>query len=260
MNRHQCWERWLWAGALSVLAYRALALVYPHAALTDPEPVRLALTPLGLWFLGCGLWAFHRAPGSSTLLFAGYGLTGGIHWGGPFGLGPDPVQNLLLAVYVVLSTTLHTSFFLHLAVAFPPPLAAARRTWLRFLVYLPVAAGLLLFVALLFRPSSSTLLGAFGLLFPIGTLYALAALAIWIAGLVRADPATRRARRLALVVATLVLGWLPQALVAAGLTFWPGDDGLASLALAPIPAALAVALTSSTRAGRVGDRLEETEP
>ena len=57
--------RWLVPAAAVVILWRAAALVYPHPEAPD-SLLRSALTVLGLWFLACGLWAFHRRYTTAT--------------------------------------------------------------------------------------------------------------------------------------------------------------------------------------------------
>ena len=243
MTRSEQHMRLLWVGAIAVLAWRVAALFFPHKAAVDPEVVRIASALLGLWFLACGLWAFRRSRGQASLLFAWYGVTAGIHWGGPVGFGSPEMQNLLLAAYVVVSMAASESLFLHLAFAFPTAFAATRRRLFIVLVYLPVLVGVLLFCLLLFAPSSFPLsvIAVFSL---IGTVFSLVALGVWIARLITAGSAERRDRRLTLVVTGMIVGWLPYTIVSFGLSPWPGYEGLFNLAMGLIPAVLAAALAA----------------
>lgn len=241
------WDRWLVAAAAAVIVWRLLAVPFPHAADTDPELVRWLAAALGLWFLAWGLWAFREARDFPSLLFACYGLSAGLHWGGPLGAGPVPVQNLLLALYLVVSTVLNQSLFLHLALAFPPAYPRSRRRAVLTAVYLPVGAAVLLLAVLAVRPRDLSLLRAFYVFFPVGVLYSLVGGGFWIHRLVTSHPDVRRARRLPLVVAALVVGWLPHAVVSTGAIVGPEAAGYFDLPFALIPPALAWALARPRR-------------
>lgn len=234
--------RWLLLAVLGVLAWRVLGLFFPHTADTDPEGIRRLLALLGLWFTGWGLWTYRQARDLPSLLFACYGIAAGIHWGGPIGIGPEAVQNLLLAVYVVVSTALAQSLFLHLALSFPPPYGRSRARTTLGAIYLPPALAVALLIVLAFRPEDGNLLKSFFLFFPVGALYSFVGAGIWIHRLIAADPPTRRARRLPMVVAALLIGWLPHAAASSGLV--PADElqGLFNFGFAVIPPALAFAL------------------
>lgn len=239
----------LWIAALGVLAWRVAAWRFPHPADTDPEIVRLAMVPLGLWFLACGLWTWMKVRSYASLVFALYGIAGGIHWGGPVGLGPQPIQNVLLASYVLVGTALNQSLFLHLSLAFPLEPARARRIPTLIIVYLPAILGAGLLVALVFLPSSQSLLGAFIVLIPAGVLYSFAGGAVWFARLMRSSRDVRRKERTGLVVAGLVAGWVPHALVEGGLVTIPNYGGLANLAMAVVPLVLAAAFAGTSGTG-----------
>ena len=54
---------------------------------------------VGLLFVGCGLWAYHRKPGHPTLLFGLFCLATGIHWGGTFAVGSPEMQLFQIVIY-----------------------------------------------------------------------------------------------------------------------------------------------------------------
>lgn len=246
---NQARRGWLWIGATVVVAWRIGAFLFPHEAATDPKIVSNTLAVMGLWFLACGVWVALRSQGLVVRLLAVYGVASGIHWGGPMGFGPPAVRNLLLATYVLVSTVLAQSLFLHLALAFPEPLKAARSRGGLLITYLPAVAGVALLVALLFRPSQPGVLNAFGLLLPLGVLYSLAAGVVWIRRWAVADSRQRRAHRLGLIVGVMIGAWLPHAAASAFGPFVPPYDGLLSLTMSAIPAVLAAAIVRA--AGRI---------
>jgi hypothetical protein len=238
----QRWSYWLWTAAAGVLVWRALGVWFPHSASSDPELVRGLAALMGLWFMAWGLWAFRAAGDVPSLLFAGYGITSGMHWGGPVGLGSPSAQNLLLALYVVVSSVLTQSLFLHLALAFPPAYGRSGRRAGLLAVYFPVLAATLLLAVLAVRPSSQGLLRYFYVFLPIAVLYSLVGGGVWIHRLVTADPTSRRSRRLPLVVGAMVLAWLPHAVASASVDAGSLLAGLLNLPFALVPPALAWAL------------------
>lgn len=240
-------RRLLWAGVLLAVAWRVLAFVYPHPAATDPPLVQRATALMGLWFLACGLVAFRRAPGRASWLFAWYGVAACLHWGGPLGLGSEAARNLLLAFYIVASSALAQSLFLHVALAFEPPREAAESRGFLTLIYAPVLVGVLLLVALLVQPSNSSILETLPILILTATLCSVAGAGVWIARFLKAKREERRARRLGLVVAAIVVGWLPYLLVSSGLSPWPGYEGLFNLPMALEPTAVALALIATAQ-------------
>lgn len=245
MHRSASYRSLLWMAALFAVGWRVLALRFPYQAATDPPLVQYGMAFMGLWFLACGLWAFRRAPSRASLLFAFYGATACLHWGGPLGFGSPAAQNLLLAFYIVASSALTQSLFLHVALAFERPWKqASRRGWLA-LIYSPVMVGSILFLVLLTRPLDRALLESFTILILTATLCSVAGAAVWIARLRNADPVERRERRLGLVVSAIVLGWLPYILASSGLNPWPGWDGLFNLPMALEPTAVALALSAA---------------
>lgn len=244
MKRIEFQTRLLWVATFAVVAWRVAALVHPHPANADPGLVRNAMAALGIVFLACGLWSFVRSPSWASYLFAWFAITAGLHWGGPVGFGSSEMQNVLLAFYVVVSTGVGMSLFLHLAVAFPTPFAIARKRTVLALIYLPTWGGTVLLGVLLLAPSNGQLLGAVALLFPLDILYSLIALGVWIARAVAAAPSERRERRLTVVVAAMLVGWSPYVIVSNGLSIWPGYEGIFNLPMGLVPIALAAALST----------------
>lgn len=229
----------LWAGVAVVLVWRVATFVRPHPALTDPELVRFLMVPLGLWFLGWGLWAFRTRPGAPTLLLAWYGVSAAIHWGGAPGFGASGVQDRLLATYVVASTV-GESFFLHLAILATPRFRVSRNRVALAFVYAPGMAGVILLALQLIAPTQISVQW-FTLVLLLGSVYSLIGGLIWVARLVGADACARRQQHLWFVVAALLLGSLPQPMASA-LGIWPDYNGVLNLGLGVIPMALAMAL------------------
>ena len=229
----------LWTGVAVVLVWRISALVRPHPALTDPELVQLVMVPLGLWFLGWGLWAFRARPSASSLLLAWYGVSAAIHWGGAPGFGTTGMQDRVLATYVVASTV-GESFFLHLAILATPRFRISRSRVAIAFVYAPGILGAILLALQLIAPTQISVQW-FTFILLLGAIYSLVGGLVWVARLLAADARARRQQRLWFVVTALFLGSLPQP-IASAVGIWPDYNGLLNLCLGAIPAALAMAL------------------
>ncbi|MDA8016461.1 MAG: hypothetical protein MPN21_03345 [Thermoanaerobaculia bacterium] len=238
----QRWFPWLGAATAGVVLWRVVAVAFPHTASSDPQAVRWAAGLMGLWFIVWGLWTFHRARTAPSLVFAGYGLTAGLHWGGPIGIGSAGFQNVLLAFYIVVSSGLNSSLFLHLAIVVPPSNGTIRRRVTLLGLYLPPLIGVMLTMLLAVAPSDAGLLQPLLILFPVVVLFTLIGGGLWIRRLIVADSISRWSHRLPLVVAALILGWLPHAFASTGLGPGPEAAGWFNLPFAVIPVAIAFSL------------------
>ncbi|HXV75732.1 MAG TPA: hypothetical protein VD788_05380 [Candidatus Polarisedimenticolaceae bacterium] len=243
---------WLWIGACTVVSWRLLALARPHPAAEDPAVVRLALAGLGLLFVACGMWAWHRRPGVPTRLFALYGLASGLHWGGPLGIGTSDLQTFELVFYVVASSVLGGTLLLHLALVFPRRLPPSTLAGAMAVLYAPATIGGLSALGSLAAAGRSLVVvnRVLPLLLVVATAYGYAAAASWIGRLIL-SPADRRAGSLPLIVTALLGGALPHLVVS---SIGPPHElgGLWNLLLAAFPIALAFAL--------IRDRVEPASP
>ena len=128
---------WILPLAVIVVVWRILALVAPFDRASAPGPLlRWLLAIEGLAFLATAVWTFRRRPGRATFLFALYGLSGGLHWGGPIAV-PALAADLMVGLYLTLSSLLGQAVLVHLALAFPPAWRASRSRPLQALLYLP---------------------------------------------------------------------------------------------------------------------------
>ncbi len=230
--------RWLAALAVPVIAWRLAAFFYPHPEMTDSLALRGALMMLGMWHLMCGLWAFRTAPGRASFLFALFGITGALHWGGTVVVGDAGLDLLLLGFYLVTSSILGQTLFLHLALAYPPAVRARRVV---ALLYLPTLLGAMATVPLSLLGASegvgAVLAQGLQLLLLVATLLAVGGAVVWVVRLVRGG---ERAI-LALVVGAVAVDVTTQGTSMAGLTL----GGWEQMGYAAVPTALALALARS---------------
>ena len=228
-----------------VVLWRLAAFAYPHPNLTDPAAIRTTMAGMGLWFLGCGLWAFRKARSRPAFLLALSCASAGLHWGGAPAFGAERFDLPLLIFYLVASSLLAGVLELHLALAFPPPFRAGSSRLLRGLLYAPVVLGGIGVVLLaLLGPGSaigSAVVGALGPLLIVGALAGLVAFAVWWSRWFTTRPEDRARWRLSWVLGALLIALVPGVADLAGLSLGPAA-GWVNLGFAPMPWALAVAL------------------
>jgi len=241
--------RWLSPAVAFVIAWRVLAVPFPHPAADDPAPARVAMGLLGLWFLTCGLWAQRRTGGRAATMFSLYCLTAALHWGGPIGVGRDRPEAWLLALYMVASSLLGQTLFLHLALAFPRPFRADGRRVPMALLYAPaLAGGAALIPMLLLDPPS--ILASLPVLSLAGSLAGIAGGIVWVVRLFRSPSGSRPVG----IVAALFAGTLAPPIT--GLAE-PALSSWMNLALAALPVAIAAALSRQCRAAMDGEPASE---
>ncbi len=229
------------AAAAAVLLWRAAALARPSSMIPIPDGLRLPVALLGVLFLACGVWAWWARPNRWTLVFLLYGIGQGIHWGGAVGAPSRGLELSLLFGYLA-ATALGEAAFLHLALIYPRggSLAPAWRSAL----YAPAALALLLATAagVLPRTVLETLVGA---LLLVANVFGIAGGIAFLVRLVRADPETRRAARLPLIVGGIAAGTAVALLGSGGVL--PGPAEAWNLAYGLLPICLVVALLSWRR-------------
>ena len=207
------------------------AYFFRHPGDTDPEPVRLALAALALWFVACGAWAQARARTPLTAQLLWYGTLSGVHWGGPIGVGSEAWLGFQLGAFVVLGGVLAQATFVDLARRL-----GGRQPRFPRAPYLPALLGAAVPLALLLAPDHPIAVGALSVLYACGVLMSL------IGGvMLLTRPILKAEDRFenAILAAALAVGWLPHAMVAAGLIDAGSKAGLLNLPLAVIPAAVA---------------------
>ena len=231
----------LWILAAVVVAWRIAAYL-----VADEGPdgwLRLGLAGLGLLFVVCGLVAYNRWPGRASLLFALYALCTGLHWGGPIGSSNLSENPVWLSVYLVVSSILGGTLFLHFAIEFPPAWRSGVRDRITRLIYLPtVIATLLLPFVVVASPEQS--LGAtartgFLAAYTIGVVFPYLAAAVFALRIFKSKPRAPAA----IVLVGTVLGALPGLLHSSlGL---PGPYDAYNLFIAIEPIAILAALSLS---------------
>ncbi|MCZ6642387.1 MAG: hypothetical protein O7F71_12485 [Gammaproteobacteria bacterium] len=224
----------LYGIVLAALAWRVLALEYPHPAIDDPQIVNRWLAVMGLWFVACGAWAFHRHPNRSTALLLIYGVCTGIHWGGAVGFDEQP-HYTSLGLYLVISSITAQCLFLNLAILGSTAHRLGLTSYL--VVYAPVLGGLILITLQAAFPADQQILSYLFVGLSVASVFSVIGAGFWISGWLRAPKGSRIRFRRGLVVAAL-LGWIPSILVMFDMTRWE-LAGLLNLTLAFEAAALA---------------------
>lgn len=238
-------QTWVGAAVAAVLVWRVAAFLRPSSMIVIAEPLRLPLTLLGVFFAACGVWAWWARPGRWTTIFLAYALGGAVHWGGSVGPSQAGAELALLLVYVACSA-LSEAALLHLALVYPGGSTLA--PLVRGALYLPAAVALALapVAGVLPRP---VLEAGIGVVLLVASLLSLVAAAVFVVRLARADATLRRAARLPLIVAALVVGGGLS--LAAGAGLLPGGADGWNLVLALVPFGLGIALATE-RVGSTG--------
>lgn len=236
--------------ALLVGIWRAsvLASVLGGPGTTSGVTLDLALGAMGLCFLGLGLATFWRVGSPAAALFALYGVFAGLHWGGPLHvseeplkvqISEEPLQAAITLGYLVLSSVLAESLFLHLTLAFPDRwrILGLRRVILA--LYLPVALAGLAALAIFGSPDQSAWrtgsTTAFSLIHALQTnLYHLLAIIVIAIRLRRASADERRRVGLGVLLVAVVAPGLLYVAVQLVNALAPGSINPAGLGTEPI--------------------------
>ena len=218
------------------VTWRAGAYLHPSSLIGIEEPMLLPLTLLGLFFLASGTFALLWRPDRATRLFFVYGFGGCIHWGGSIGAA-DPDLELGLFFGYLAGTAVGEAAFLHLALCYPEDKRVGRLP--RILLYTPGGAAILAAPLAGMIPEPATE-GIAGVLLLVSTLFGIAAGVIFLVRFFRTEGKTRRAAGLGIIAFGVAAGSTVSLLGAAAVL--PGPPDAYNLALAVIPAALAVAV------------------
>ena len=112
-----------------------------------PRTLGIAAGLIGFCFLLLPLWAYHKAPSTSTLVLALFGLS----FGAAFLPGPYSQSYLLRALAGAFATSavvMGFAFLVHYVLQFPKPGAFLAKAWAKRLIYGPAILLALFFVFL----------------------------------------------------------------------------------------------------------------
>lgn len=140
---------------LALFVLGAVALVWRALVLFDPASSPLlgeessagdlnllfARSLMGMVFLACGAIVLRRLDSKRSAVFVLYAFCAAIHWGGPVAMSSDRSQMAAWLLYFVVSAMLAQAAFLHFTLVFPEPWRWGPRHSTRFVIYLPVALG-----------------------------------------------------------------------------------------------------------------------
>ena len=230
---------------VTVVVWRVVALMLFQSRAESEEvslTIKALLAVVGMTFLVCGLFVFLRIPGKASLMFVGFCICSGLHWGGALDLPPGSLRTALILFYFLVSSVLGTTMFLHLALLFPARSRLADRSALVKLLYVPFALSALLAVTFLVAPSGSgmraTTQGLFLLLHTIvSNLFAILALALYVSHMARAGLSPTQKRYVGLMVAGMLTAWLPYVVASA---VGVQDTDPWNLTVAALPVTLAI--------------------
>ena len=239
------------AGSVVLWRVAALVLVYQQDGIDDSWVIQTLLAILGLVFVACGLLVFWRIPSRASLLFAGFCICSGLHWGGPLDLPLGQLRTGLILFYILVSGFLGSTLLLQFTLCFPQKYRVADKKNLIRSLYAPlIVATLLAALYLVLPPASSvrvTTQGLFMLLHEIvSNLFAVIALVLVVSRMLRSDRTGPRKRYMVLMVAGMLTAWLPY-LVAASVGVETDPWNLMMVAL---PISFTVALFGIERARR----------
>ncbi len=213
------------------------------------------LTALGLSFLACGLIVYYRVDGTASTLFAAYCLCAALHWGGPLEIAAGSWRTGLIFFYLLASGVLGETLFLQLALAFPKRSRLLDGRLSLLVLYAPLSAGTIAMAVLLASPTGSgvreTAQSTLMLLHGVVTnLFAVLALALFTYRLARAEPRGPERRFVGLMVAGLLVAWLPY-LIASSLG---GDTDLWNLTMIALPVSFTISFLGMSDSRRTGGR------
>lgn len=163
-----------------------------------------AFAALGLSFLVSGWVASRYAPTRAGWAFSMYAAYSAIHWGGPLATNASG-----WFLYFLLSGVVGEALFLHFALIYPEPVAAARGTLIWRCLYGVVGAAALLTAAVLLSGGSLNSVGLIVNHTLLPNLFALAGIVLLIVRFARATPEERSKTGLRIAFWAVVLGTLP---------------------------------------------------
>lgn len=231
----------IFVASFLVLGLR-LVVGWGHVQDLGVEPdadIKLALGVMGFGYLACGVVVFRRVRTAASGLFALHCLGQAVHWGGP------PNQQLATwLVYFVISM-LGISALLHFTLLFPSRWQLAGRRATRLFLYLPIALAAVLAVARVLTTGATgeTLQGIFFILELIQVnLYALLAIVVVAVRFAGAGRVEGRANGLGVMLAGMVLAYLPYVVASLVPALAPADPQLLTLFFLLSPVVIAHAI------------------
>ncbi|MDH3628181.1 MAG: hypothetical protein OEV00_01460 [Acidobacteriota bacterium] len=198
------------------------------------------LATLGLAFLVCGWWVFSKIPGTAGLLFAGFCLCSGLHWGGPLELDGGSLRTALILFYILVSSILGATLLLQFALWFPRESTLARKRFVIGLLYAPLVLATLLAVGALIGGSADLVLLVHAV---VSNLFSVVALGIIASHLFRSALTGAGKKYVGLMVLGMLLAWLPF-LIASSIGVAADPWNLTVVAL---PITFAVAISAADR-------------
>ena len=239
------------AGSVVLWRVAALVLVYQQDGIDDSWVIKTLLAILGVVFVACGLLVFWRIPSRASLLFAGFCICSGLHWGGPLDLPPGQLRTGLILFYILVSGFLGSTFLLQFTLCFPQKYRVADKRNLIRSLYAPVVVATVLAAVYLILPPASSIRGTTNGLFMllhgiVSNLFALIAFTLVASRILHSDPTRPRKRYMVLMVAGMLTAWLPY-LVAASVGV---DTDPWNLMMVALPISFTVALFGTKRARR----------
>jgi hypothetical protein len=238
-------------GGLMVAGWKVVSLMLASSGSgTSPglDAVKVLLAVVGLIFVGCGLVVLRRKPGRDTMLFAGFCLCAGLHWGGPLELPAGDLRTGLLFFYLLISSLLGEALFLHFALSFPRETRAAGSKVVRALLYGPVVGGIVLAV-LAVRASEASAVqvasqnGFLVLHTVVSNLFPALVLVLYVIHLLRQGLPRAEKPFVGLMVIGMLVAWSPYLVASAA--GWETDSW--NLAMVALPIAFAIAILAIKR-------------
>jgi len=202
----------------AVLAWRVVALVLLHRypeSVAGSSAIQALLGAAGVVFLVCGLLVLRNFPSRASLLFEGFCLCSGLHWGGPLQLAEGSLRATLLFLYLIVSGILATALLLHLTLVFPKRTRLAERKAVLRSLYAPAIVAFVVAAIFVLSPQESGLRSAsqgtfLALHLLVSNLFAVLALAIYVSLLFRSRVTPRQKRYVGWMVGGMLVAWLPS--------------------------------------------------
>jgi len=241
------------AGGAAVALWKLVVLLLAaSSASADEGPglIKVLLALVGLTFVVSGLLVLKERPSRPRLLFAGFCLCAGLHWGGPLEPAPGPLRTSLLFFYLLVSSLVGEALFLHFALLFPKRTNAGDSRLVRYFLYGPLVAGTLLAILAVIgsKGSGTQAAGQTGFLMlhtVISNLFPALVLLLYVSYVARRKVTPIERPHVALMVAGMLIAWLPY--LAASVAGWEPDPWNLSMVALPVAFAIGILGIERTR-------------